>query len=327
MTPIVSADWLAGYVPDLPTPFDRNDRVDYDAFAILCERQIAAGASALVVGETAGEASTLNVEERGLLVRRAAAVARGRARIIAGAGSNSTDRAVELTRRVEAAGADAVLSVVPYYNKPMQAGIFAHFRRVADSTRLPIILHDVPSRTVRGLSDATLTELARSEQFIGLCDGTGDPCRIARLRPSLPRQFRMLSGDDLTALPHVAAGGHGCISTVVNVVPELCQAIHASLKHGRLQPARYLFDRLVPIAALLATDHPAALKQALALLGLIQPHARRPMVPLDETAKAEVARLLAELFEEELADDEAIHSRLEGGTDCFAGPVIGRAFA
>jgi 4-hydroxy-tetrahydrodipicolinate synthase len=304
MTSIASADWLGGYIPDLPTPFDRNDRVDHDAFAILCERQVAAGASALVVGETAGEASTLSVDERILLVRRAVAVARGRARIIAGAGSNSTDRAVELTRQVEAAGADAAMSVVPYYNKPMQAGLLAHFRSIADSTRLPIILHDIPSRTVRGLSDATLTELARSEQFIGLCDSTGDACRLVRVRPSLPRQFRMLSGDDLTALPYIATGGHGCISAVVNIVPELCQAVHANLKHGRLQPARYLFDRLDPMATLLATDHPATLKQALALLDLIQPHTRLPIVPLDETSKAEVASLLAELYEEELTSDE-----------------------
>jgi 4-hydroxy-tetrahydrodipicolinate synthase len=158
MTSANRADWLAGYIPDLPTPFDENGELDLEAFASLCERQIEAGASALVVGETAGEMSTLESSERALLVRRAVEVARGRVRIIAGAGSNATNRAVELTRQAEAAGADAVLSVVPYYNKPMQDGICAHFRAIAASTRLPVILHDIPSRTV-GCNAATADKI------------------------------------------------------------------------------------------------------------------------------------------------------------------------
>jgi len=149
------ATWLAGYIADLPTPFDDNDRIDLTAFAQLCERQTEAGASAIVVGETAGEASSLTPAEHDAIVRTATEIARGRARIIAGAGSNSTAQAIDLTRRAETAGADAVLSVVPYYNKPMQAGIYAHFQAIANSTTLPIILHDIPSRTLRDLSDDT----------------------------------------------------------------------------------------------------------------------------------------------------------------------------
>src|SRR5216684_2257421 len=140
---------LAGYIPDLPTPFDEKGAVDLAAFVKLCERQIEAGVSAIVVCETAGEASTLTSSEQNDLIRAAVEVARGRIRVIAGAGSNSTSQAIELTQRAEAAGADAVLSVVPYYNNPMQAGIYAHFRAIAVSTSLPIILHDVPSRTIR----------------------------------------------------------------------------------------------------------------------------------------------------------------------------------
>src|SRR5450631_223894 len=178
MTTLVKpATWLAGYIPDLPTPFDESDRLDLTSLAGLCERQIEAGVSAIVVGETAGEASTLTSAEHDTVVRTAVEIARGRVRVIAGAGSNSTSQAVELTRRAEAAGADAVLSVVPYYNKPMQAGIYAHFQAVADSTALPIILHDIPSRTIRELSDDTLLRLAQSRQFIGLRDGTGDIAR------------------------------------------------------------------------------------------------------------------------------------------------------
>ena len=293
-------DWLTGYVPDLPTPFGEDGEVDFDAFARLCERQIASGANAIVVGEATGEAPTLTTNEKADLVRRAVEIAHGRVRVIAGAGSNATDRAVELTRQAEAAGADAVLSVVPYYNKPVQAGIQAHFRAVAEATALPVILHDVPSRTLRELSDTTLAQLAESEQFIGLRDSSGDVGRLVRMRPSLPPHFRSLSGDDLTALPFMAAGGHGCISAVANLAPELCQAVFANLRQGRLQSARYLFGRLVPIAGLFAAEHPAALKYALALLGLIQPATRLPIVQLNDAAKAEVTRAIAELGDEEL---------------------------
>src|SRR5712672_3358923 len=175
--PAHPALWLSGYIPDLPTPFDESDNLDLAAFAKLCERQIEAGVSAIVVGETAGEASTLTPAEHDAIVRAAVEIARGRVRLIAGAGSNSTAQATELTRRAEAAGADAVLSVVPYYNKPMQAGIHSHFLAIADQTALPFILHDIPSRTIRELSDDTLVRLSQSRQFIGLRDGTGDIAR------------------------------------------------------------------------------------------------------------------------------------------------------
>src|SRR5258705_3475254 len=211
------ATWLAGYIPDFPTPFDEDDRLDLAAFAKLCERQIEAGVSAITVAETAGEASTLTPAEHQTIVRAAVEIARGRVRVIAGAGSNSTSQAIELTRRAEAAGADAVLSVVPYYNKPMQAGIDAHFRSIAGSTALPIILHDIPSRTNRELSDDTLARLSQSRQFIGLRDGTGDVARPLRLQPLLPSSFRLLSGDDATALAFFTNGGGGCAVTPLRI--------------------------------------------------------------------------------------------------------------
>src|SRR5882757_10724430 len=167
---LLPASWLAGYIPDLPTPLDDRDRVDLAAFAQLCERQIDAGVTAIVVGETAGEASTLTPAEHDRLMRTAVDVADGRVRVIAGAGSNSTSQAIELTRRAEQAGADAVLSVVPYYNKPMQAGILAHFEAITNVTGLPVILHDAPSRTLRELSDETIVRLSESKQLIGLTD-------------------------------------------------------------------------------------------------------------------------------------------------------------
>src|SRR3984893_1745613 len=288
------ATWLAGYIADLPTPLDDDDRIDLTAFAQLCERQIEAGASAIVVGETAGEASTLSAAEHDAIVRTAIAIARGRARIIAGAGSNSTAQAVELTRRAEMAGADAVLWVVLYYNKPMQAGIYAHFQAIANSTTLPIILHDIPSRTLRELSDDTLARLAQSKQFIGLRDGTGDITRPMRLSSLLPPGFRLLSGDDATALAFIASGGGGGISMVSNVAPDLCRVIFAGCRQGRLQSARYLQRRLAPLTAALSKESPAALKYALCLLGFMSPNTRLPIVELTDTAKAEIASAIAE---------------------------------
>jgi len=302
MTAIASpAIWLAGYIADLPTPFDDNGAIDLAALATLCERQIGAGVSAIVVGETAGEAATLTTAEHEGIVRAAVETARGRVRVIAGAGSNSTRQAVELTGHAEAAGASAVLSVVPYYNKPMQAGIQAHFRAIADSTALPIILHDIPSRTVRELSDDTLARLAESRQFIGVRDATGDIARPLRLRPLLPTGFRLLSGDDATALAFVNLGGDGCISATSNVAPELCQAIFSNCRQGRLQSARYLQHRMAPLTAALAKESPAALKYALSLLGLMRPTTRLPIVELAEPAKAEVARAISEIGDEDLA--------------------------
>jgi 4-hydroxy-tetrahydrodipicolinate synthase len=302
--------WLAGYIPDLPTPFDESDRIDLTAFAKLCERQIEASVSAIVVGESVGEASTLTPAEHDTIIRAAVGIARGRTRVIAGAGSNSTSQAIELTRHAEAAGADAVLSVVPYYNKPMQAGIDAHFRAIAGSTALPIILHDIPSRTIRELSDDTLARLAELRQFIGLRDGTGDVARPVRVRPLIPPGFRLLSGDDATALAFIASGGDGCISTISNVAPELCRVIYSSCRQGRLQSARCLQNRLAPLAASLAKESPAAVKYALCLLGLMSPNTRLPIVELADSAKAEVANAIAEIGDEDLAcPGESWHGR------------------
>jgi 4-hydroxy-tetrahydrodipicolinate synthase len=299
--PAHPALWLAGYIPDLPTPFEVAGNLDLAAFARLCDRQIEAGVSAIVVGETAGEASTLTPTEHGSIVRTAVGIARRRCRVIAGAGSNSTSQAIELTQRAEAAGADAVLSVVPYYNKPMQAGIHAHFRAIAVSTTLPIILHDIPSRTVRELSDDTLAQLAKFSQFIGLRDGTGDITRLFRLQPLLPCGFRLLSGDDATALAFIANGGDGCISLTSNIAPDLCQAIFKSCRQGRLQSARYLQSGLTPLTAALTRENPAALKYALCLLGFMSPTTRLPICELDEAAKAEVAGAITEIGDEDVA--------------------------
>lgn len=184
---------LSGYAPALPTPFDDDGNIDVEAFEQFCDRQLGHGATALVVCGTTGEAPTLSPAEHHELIRRAVGVARGRVPVVAGAGSNSTAHAVELTRDAEAAGADAILSVVPYYNKPTQAGLDAHFRKIAGATGRPVILYDVPSRTGCGLADETIARLAELPTIIGLKDATCDVTRPLRLRSLVGSEFRLLS--------------------------------------------------------------------------------------------------------------------------------------
>ncbi len=296
------AKWLTGYIPDLPTPFDADGAVDLTALGRLCERQIEAGALAIVVCDLAGEAATLTPAERDAIIRTAVDASRKRVHVIAGAGSNSTGHAVENTKQAAAAGADAILSVAPYYNRPMQEGIDAHFRAVAAATALPIILHDCPTRTARGLSDDTLARLARSSQLVGLRDGTGDIVRTARLRSLLPAGFRLLSGDDATALAFIAAGGDGCISQVMNIAPQQCAAMLAYGQRARWRGARRLYRQMLPMVEALASDTPAALKYAVSLQGLMRPDVRLPLVAADEKAKIAVAKANALLLSQEIAD-------------------------
>jgi len=190
---------------------------------------------------------------------------------------------------------------VPYYNKPTQAGICAHFRAVAGSTALPIILYDIPSRTMRELADGSLVRLTQSPQFVGLRDATGDITRVTCLKRRLPDEFRLLSGDDATAFAFVASGGDGCVSTISNLVPEHCRAIFSSCRRGRLRQARRLQERLLPLAAVLSRDNPAALKYALSMLGLLRPDTRLPIVELDDDTKAAIARSLVALTENDRA--------------------------
>jgi 4-hydroxy-tetrahydrodipicolinate synthase len=281
--------WLGGFIADLPTPFDDDDRIDWPAFEMLCEHQIRSGATALVVGETMGEASTLSREEHEEIVAAAVGIARGRITVIAGAGSNSTSQAIELTSEAEAAGADAVLSVVPYYNKPMQSGILAHFQAIAASTALPIILHDVPSRTAREMNDDTIIRLSESKQFIGLKESTGSVARLFRLRSALPSAFRMLSGDDASAMAYLAGGGDGCISMVANLYPDLCRVIHEGCATGNLRGSRNLSGRIAALGSLLAEDSPvAALKYGMSVLGFMRSTVRLPLVELGRDARKKI---------------------------------------
>jgi 4-hydroxy-tetrahydrodipicolinate synthase len=289
---------LSGYAPAIPTPFDRDDNVDAGAFERFCDSQIQEGATALVVCGTTGEAPTLRPAEHSTLVRIAANVARGRVPVIAGAGSNSTARAIELTSDAEAMGADAILSVVPYYNKPTQAGLQAHFRAVAQSTGLPIILYDVPSRTACGLADETVARLAEIPQFIGLKDATGDVTRPARLGSLVGSDFRLLSGDDATALAFISQGGHGCISVTSNIAPGLCRSMFLASKQGQTARAQRLAHPIGQLtAALFRETNPVPLKYALSLLGIMSPKVRLPLVELNNLTKTDVASAMEQMCE------------------------------
>ena len=289
---------LSGYAPAIPTPFDDDGNVDVAAFERLCERQIREGATALVVCGTTGEAPTLRPAEHHILVRIAVDVARGRVPVIAGAGSNSTAHAIELTKDAKAGGADAILSVVPCYNKPIQSGLYAHFRAIAQSTGLPVILYDVPSRTACCLADETIARLAELPQIIGLKDATGDVTRPSRLRSLVGSEFRLLSGDDATALAFLAQGGDGCISVTSNVAPGLCRAMFLACRQGQLSRSRQFAIPIAQLtAALFREASPAPVKYALSLSGFMSAKVRLPLVEVTDQNKAELAGVLAQVHD------------------------------
>jgi 4-hydroxy-tetrahydrodipicolinate synthase len=181
------------------------------------------------------------------------------------------------------------LSVVPYYNKPMQSGILAHFQAIAASTALPIILHDVPSRTAREINEDTIMRLSESKQFIGLKESTGSVARLFRLRAALPPSFRLLSGDDATAMAYLASGGDGCISVVANLYPDLCRVIHEGCATGNLRGSRNLSGRIAALGSLLAEDSPvAALKYGMSVLGFMRSMVRLPLVELGRDARGKI---------------------------------------
>ena len=287
---------LSGYAPALPTPFHETGELDGTALEWLCHRQIEDGASALVVCGTSAEAPTLSRAEHDTIVRIAVGTSRLRIPVIADASSNSTSQAIELAKDAEAAGADAILSVVPYYNKPTQAGMYAHFRAIVEATGLPVILYDVPSRTVCGLADDTVARLAELPRVIGLKDATGDLGRPLRLRALLGSEFRLLSGDDATALAFFAHGGDGCISVTSNVAPGLCRAMYSAWIQGENTRAQQLAAVLVRLTAALSREsHPVPVKYALSVMNLISPRVRLPLVELQSGTKADIEKVLARI--------------------------------
>jgi 4-hydroxy-tetrahydrodipicolinate synthase len=293
----ITLEQLTGYASALPTPFTGNaNAIDEEAFEEFCDRQIEQGVSALIVNGTTGEAPTLSSFEQGRSIRLAADVADGRVPVIAGAGSNATAHAVELARQAESAGADGLLAVTPYYNRPSQEGLFRHFKAVHDATSLPILLYDVPSRTACSLAVDTVERLAELPGIIGLKDATGDLARPTRLRQRLGSRFRLMSGDDATAPAFIRAGGNGCISVLSNVAPLPCGGLFAALERGDKAEADAIARTLSPLlAALFAESNPVPLKHALSLMGRMRADLRLPLCAAAPETQTRVAEALTRL--------------------------------
>lgn len=277
-----------GVFPALVTPF-RNGEVDEDAFISLVERQIAGGVHGLVPVGTTGETATLSHDEHRRVVELCVATARGRVPVVAGAGSNSTSEAIALVRHAKAVGAEAALVVTPYYNRPSQEGLYAHYRAINDAVQLPVLVYNVPARTSVDISNATLARLAKLPNIVGVKDATGDLARASLQRLECGEDWVMLSGNDDSALGYMAHGGHGCISVTCNVAPDLCADFYNAALSGQWPGALQAQDRLIRLhKALFADASPSPTKFALAQLGLCAEEARLPIVACSEAARAEV---------------------------------------
>jgi 4-hydroxy-tetrahydrodipicolinate synthase len=284
-----------GSLVALITPMRQDGSIDEKAFAALVDWQINEGTTAIVPVGTTGESPTLNHAEHKRVVEIVIEVAKGRAPVIAGTGSNSTEEAIELTRHAKKAGADAALIVTPYYNKPTQEGLYLHFKSIADTVDLPIIIYNIPPRSVVDMSVETMARLARHRNIIGVKDSTANLTRPLHTRRACGAGFCQLSGEDHTALAFLAAGGDGCISVTANVAPRLCSEMHAAWREGRINDAIDIQDRLVPLHdALFAETSPAPVKYAASLLGKTAPICRLPLAPISEATAARVHTAMTE---------------------------------
>ena len=271
-----------GSIPALVTPF-KNGAIDRDAFANLIESQISGGSGALVPCGTTGESATLSHAEHREVVELCIEVAGGRVPVIAGAGSNSTREAIELIQHAKTVGADAALVICPYYNKPDQAGLEAHFRAIDDAVSMPIVMYNVPSRTASDLLPETVGRLAKLPNIIGIKDASNDLGRVSmHAALTVGEQFTQLAGEDPSSLGHRAMGGTGCISVSANVAPELCAQMHAAFDAGDLDTARTLDQRLIHIhKSMFFSPSPGPAKYILAKMGVCSDEVRLPIVAPD----------------------------------------------
>ena len=279
---------LKGSMPALITPF-KDGKVDEAAYQKFVEWQIKEGSSALVPVGTTGESPTLNHEEHKRVVELCIEVAAKRVPVIAGAGSNSTAEAIDLAKFAKKAKADAVLVVCPYYNRPTQEGLYLHFKAVAEAVDIPIIVYNVPGRTITDISVDVLARLVKLSNIVGIKDATANMNRASRQRHVLGEKFIMLSGEDATALGFNAHGGQGCISVTANVAPKLCAEFQAATLAGDFAKALKLQDRLLPLHdALFVETNPGPVKYAVSRLGMCEPDARLPLSPVTEATKKTV---------------------------------------
>jgi 4-hydroxy-tetrahydrodipicolinate synthase len=266
-----------------------NGAVDEKAFRALIDWQIAEGTNGLVPVGTTGESPTLSHQEHKEVVEWCVDHSRGRVPVVAGAGSNSTAEAIDFAQHAEHAGADAVLIVTPYYNKPTQEGLYQHFKAINDAIGIPIIIYNIPSRSVIDMSVDTMKRLYELKNIAGVKDATANMTRVSQQRAALGEDFNQLSGEDITALGFMAHGGHGCISVTSNVAPRLCAEFQSACLKGDFGAALKLQDKLAPLHInLFVETSPAPIKYALSLIGKCANALRLPMVPATEKAQAAV---------------------------------------
>ena len=276
---------FSGAFTALITPF-KNGAVDEDAFVKLVEWQIEQGIHGLVPVGTTGESPTLSHEEHDRVIELCVKTAAGRVPVIAGAGSNSTQEAVRLAKHAEEVGADGVLIVAPYYNKPTQAGLYAHFNAVAEAVSVPVIVYDIPGRSIVRVDDDTMAKLAKIKNIAGVKDATGDAARPTRLLNLIGEEFAQLSGEDATCLPYLAAGGHGCISVVSNIAPALCAQMHEAFAQGDMTRAMQINRQIMPLHDGMFTEaSPGPVKYAASLLGICGADTRLPLVEISQASK------------------------------------------
>ena len=282
-----------GSITALITPF-KNGEIDWPAFENFVEWQIEKGTHAVVPCGTTGESPTLSHDEHMAIVKRCVDVVKGRIPVIAGSGSNSTKEAIDLTKAAKEAGADAALVVTPYYNKPSQEGMYAHYRAIHDATNLPIIIYNIPGRCIVDMNVATMKKLAELPDIVGVKDATGDLYRPLATRIAIGDDFCQLSGDDTTAAAFLAQGGMGCISVISNILPEEC----AKMQEAWMEKDYETFEILRDALALLASDvfcetSPAPTKYAVSTLGLCTDEVRLPVLPATKPAREKVDAAMA----------------------------------
>ena len=278
-----------GSMVALITPMRADGSVDEKAFQDLVEWQIAEGTEGLIPVGTTGESPTLSHAEHKRVVEMCVEAARGRVPVMAGAGSNSTAEAIDFAQHAKKAGADAILVVTPYYNKPTQEGMFLHFTAIADAADIPMFIYNIPPRSVIDMTPETMGRLAKHKNIVGVKDATANLARPLHTKRTCGADFIQLSGEDHTALAFNAAGGVGCISVTANVAPRLCAEMQKAWRNGRVDEAMAIQDRLVPLHdALFSETSPGPVKYAASLLAKSTPHCRLPLAPVGDGTKARV---------------------------------------
>ncbi len=272
-----------GSMPALVTPF-KNGQIDEESFIKFVEWQIAEGSNGLVPVGTTGESPTLTHDEHKRIVELCVNTANKRVPVIAGAGSNNTNEAIDLAKHAESVGADAVLTVTPYYNKPDQRGLYAHFRAISKAVNIPIFIYNIPPRSIVDMSIETMTRLFNDcDNIIGVKDATGDLARVSLQRMAMGNDFIQLSGEDITALGFNAQGGCGCISVTANVAPRLCSDFQKATLEGRFNDALAIQDKLAPLhKALFMEPNPTGTKYVLSKLGKMSDEVRLPMIGISD---------------------------------------------